>query len=600
MQANTPLQSTLPTAPATPVGATAKSQLDEEASERDFVEALTADETSQAQFGPGIAKQGSPTSNAASTGLGATRSANIALFSGERPAQATASRFAGEKTSGDSFNLTAPGQNTPVTQGDTAERAVLSASLRASEVAASRPLPATQIAYSSETASPDADQSKAERSATAAEAAQSAGRSGSGSIPTDGIAKGRNASPSPIPQLPGGADPSAQAAGRVGADAATSIPNAAAPETKADATALQTSRQAQPDALQQTRVPSTVRGEAAGQNAPSESPETSPASLSAASNRAADPTTAQPPAGPPLTKGTMPPSNQTGEFVPQDSRNASPQADRTPTTGQNAAASTPSSGPNIARSGAADPALAKNRWKGGDDQPLLRAESPQPDLARFGKPTPGNQNTGQYTIQASQSQSLLTSTAPLASTALEDTAHSVALDNPLPGGEVLGTGAASVTSGALAATGSANGSALAGQVANQITYALPRQDGLLITPTTTEIALDPPELGKLRIVVSEGATGINIAITAERGETADLMRRHIDLLRQEFAREGVTGGSIEFNQGDPSQRGDQNSSDPEHSANGLAVEPIEDATPLEPTTSRNHGRTASGGLDLRL
>ncbi|MEL6953101.1 MAG: flagellar hook-length control protein FliK [Pseudomonadota bacterium] len=176
----------------------------------------------------------------------------------------------------------------------------------------------------------------------------------------------------------------------------------------------------------------------------------------------------------------------------------------------------------------------------------------------------------------------------------------MALDNPLPGGEVLGTGAASVTSGALAATGSANGSALAGQVANQITYALPRQDGLLITPTTTEIALDPPELGKLRIVVSEGATGINIAITAERGETADLMRRHIDLLRQEFAREGVTGGSIEFNQGDPSQRGDQNSSDPEHSANGLAVEPIEDATPLEPTTSRNHGRTASGGLDLRL
>ncbi|MEM6388617.1 MAG: flagellar hook-length control protein FliK [Pseudomonadota bacterium] len=254
----------------------------------------------------------------------------------------------------------------------------------------------------------------------------------------------------------------------------------------------------------------------------------------------------------------------------------------------------------MAQGAAAEPALAKTRWKGGDDQAVLRAESPQPDLTRLMKSTAGGQDKAQYMIESPQSQSLLTSTAPLAQTALEDTAHSVALDKLLPGGEVLGTGAASATNGALPATGSASGSALAGQVANQITNALPRQDGLLITPTTTEIALDPPELGKLRIVVSEGATGINIAITAERGETADLMRRHIDLLRQEFAREGVTGGSIEFNQGDPSQRGDQNSSDPERSANGPAVEPIEDANALDANALPNPGRTASGGLDLRL
>ena len=61
-----------------------------------------------------------------------------------------------------------------------------------------------------------------------------------------------------------------------------------------------------------------------------------------------------------------------------------------------------------------------------------------------------------------------------------------------------------------------------------------------------EIALDPPELGKLRISVSQGDDGLFLAVTVDRPETLDLMRRHAGLLTQEFQRQGLEHSGFSF------------------------------------------------------
>lgn len=65
-----------------------------------------------------------------------------------------------------------------------------------------------------------------------------------------------------------------------------------------------------------------------------------------------------------------------------------------------------------------------------------------------------------------------------------------------------------------------------------------------------EIALHPEELGRVRIALSATETGMAVSISAERPETLDLMRRHIDQLAQEFRRLGYSDIGFDFGQGD--------------------------------------------------
>ena len=53
-----------------------------------------------------------------------------------------------------------------------------------------------------------------------------------------------------------------------------------------------------------------------------------------------------------------------------------------------------------------------------------------------------------------------------------------------------------------------------------------------------EITLRPEELGRLRLVVHEHAGQTSLFVTADRPETLDLLRRHTDLLVQEFRSQG--------------------------------------------------------------
>src|SRR5690606_21551545 len=71
-----------------------------------------------------------------------------------------------------------------------------------------------------------------------------------------------------------------------------------------------------------------------------------------------------------------------------------------------------------------------------------------------------------------------------------------------------------------------------------------------------EIALNPVELGRVRMELSRTENGVTVSIIADRPETLDLMRRHIDQLAAEFHRLGYT--DIAFSFGNGTQRGHDN------------------------------------------
>jgi flagellar hook-length control protein FliK len=85
-------------------------------------------------------------------------------------------------------------------------------------------------------------------------------------------------------------------------------------------------------------------------------------------------------------------------------------------------------------------------------------------------------------------------------------------------------------------------------VATQIAMAISNVNG-----NATEISLNPEELGRVRISLTAVDGAITLNVSAERPETQDLMRRHIDLLSQQFRDLGY--GTISFSFG--KEKGDQ-------------------------------------------
>ncbi len=109
----------------------------------------------------------------------------------------------------------------------------------------------------------------------------------------------------------------------------------------------------------------------------------------------------------------------------------------------------------------------------------------------------------------------------------------------------------------------------------------------------TEILLDPEELGHVRMSLQTGDTAIAMFIQADRPETADLMRRHLDQLAQEFRAMGYQDVTFLFTDRD----GQRSSS---HRAPGPPDDDIPgfSATGVQPRTSPQ--RASTGALDLRL
>lgn len=63
---------------------------------------------------------------------------------------------------------------------------------------------------------------------------------------------------------------------------------------------------------------------------------------------------------------------------------------------------------------------------------------------------------------------------------------------------------------------------------------------------TTEIQLSPEELGRVRLVVSTQENGTTVLVSAERPETADYLRRNLDLLEKTCRDMGLDSADISY------------------------------------------------------
>ncbi|PRY93223.1 flagellar hook-length control protein FliK [Hasllibacter halocynthiae] len=109
----------------------------------------------------------------------------------------------------------------------------------------------------------------------------------------------------------------------------------------------------------------------------------------------------------------------------------------------------------------------------------------------------------------------------------------------------------------------------------------------------TELRLDPPELGQLRLSVAPAENGVAVTVAADRPETLELFRRHGDQLLHLLQRE--TGGEATLDFGGSAR--ERAPPFPPDAAEGPAP-PGEAARPA-PSPMRLID-LAGGGLDLRL
>ena len=111
---------------------------------------------------------------------------------------------------------------------------------------------------------------------------------------------------------------------------------------------------------------------------------------------------------------------------------------------------------------------------------------------------------------------------------------------------------------ATAASGVATaGPETARHIAHQIGTAIVQGNG-----KATEILLNPEELGRVRMSMSAVDGNLTLLVLADRPETQELLRRHIDVLAQEFRDLGYDSVSFSFNA--DGQSGTDGSNDESH------------------------------------
>ncbi|OWY00161.1 hypothetical protein B6V76_17015 [Thioclava sp. IC9] len=133
---------------------------------------------------------------------------------------------------------------------------------------------------------------------------------------------------------------------------------------------------------------------------------------------------------------------------------------------------------------------------------------------------------------------------------------------------------------------------IAQSIAHQIGISLQR-----MPDRPVEIALSPKELGHVRMILHASQHGMTVAIQADRAETLDLMRRHIDTFAREIHDLGY--GTLDFQFSQREERPQRRPDIFDRSGTGPGVAHIE--TPIDPNP-RPATRLAphKGGLDLRM
>lgn len=128
-------------------------------------------------------------------------------------------------------------------------------------------------------------------------------------------------------------------------------------------------------------------------------------------------------------------------------------------------------------------------------------------------------------------------------------------------------------------------------VARQIAEALQNQ-----AERPVELRLNPEELGRVRMTLQASEDSMKVLITVERPETLALMRKHIDLLGQEFQRLGYSGTQFTFAE----QQGNDPGMDQRSHANEPPQADLQDVENAEAKDTARPQLIATSGVDLRL
>lgn len=113
-------------------------------------------------------------------------------------------------------------------------------------------------------------------------------------------------------------------------------------------------------------------------------------------------------------------------------------------------------------------------------------------------------------------------------------------------------------------------------------------------PGRIEFMLDPPELGRIEIAIEVADQSLRATLSAERQVTADLIRRHMDLLNEQFREAGFSDVDLSF--AEQHRQGDQSAADASSMNSGPleAEKPVRDVRPLVAQT------ISTNRMDVRL
>jgi len=116
-----------------------------------------------------------------------------------------------------------------------------------------------------------------------------------------------------------------------------------------------------------------------------------------------------------------------------------------------------------------------------------------------------------------------------------------------------------------------------------------------------DVALNPEELGRVKMRVTTADSSVIVMITTERPETGDMMRRHINELAEEFRKMGFEDISFEFG-GEGMSGHTADGEDHSDSPTGGKAGANEDGTLTEntPEAVQQNLRLGEAGLDMRM
>ena len=144
----------------------------------------------------------------------------------------------------------------------------------------------------------------------------------------------------------------------------------------------------------------------------------------------------------------------------------------------------------------------------------------------------------------------------------------------------------STTPGQLTSFTVAQAKTVPGAVIRQIAVAVTTQKG-----GTIEIALNPQELGRVSLQMTPQEATMTLQVTADRPETLELLRRHVDLLTQELKQLGYAETAFSFTQ---SEREQSDRKDPDQANWMQEVVEAKDAEIAAPTIR------VTSGIDIRI